>query len=568
MRVFGLQKSIRLLLSGVVLLLATAQTALAAPPKVNHLFPAGGQRGQTVKVTAAGEFSTWPVEIWSDYPGVSVTAEADKGKIAVQLDADAPPGIAWLRFHNGEGASTLQPFVIGTLEEVEEKEPNDAPSNPQQVAPRVVVNGRLQKGGDADGYKVSLKQGETLVAALQAHTQLGSPVDSVMQICEIVERKSLPDVPALVEAYMLQHDHDSCGLDPRLIFTAPRDGDYLVRIFGFPSEPNSSIAYSGAESYIYRLTLTTGPYVIGALPSALPPEGGEIEFTGWNLPSEGLRASIPAAADLPEANLAPPRRPFSAAPAEAGGFAALVRTPYAVAIAAAASSPQNPQPITVPVTVTGQLRDNPDGQAFEFEAAKGKKLRLSVEASSLGFPWDPKLVVTDAAGKLLTEADDVKGARDPEIVFNPPADGKYRVIIRDLAENAALDFLYRLTVEPAEPDIVLTLAADSFTLAADKPAEVTVNVERREGFAEPITVRIASLPEGVTAEEVVSEPSGDSSKSVKLTIKPAGDLAAAKGGPIVVEGRTADGNKVRRATFSVGKPLAAEHSAAWLSVTR
>src|SRR6266481_3917296 len=82
----------------VLLTLAlNATVAAAAPPKVNNFYPAGCQRGEGVTMTAAGEFSTWPVQIWSDRAGLTATAEKEKGKLKIEVAADAVPGVYWLR---------------------------------------------------------------------------------------------------------------------------------------------------------------------------------------------------------------------------------------------------------------------------------------------------------------------------------------------------------------------------------------------------------------------------------------------------------------------------------------
>ena len=60
---------------------------------------------------------------------------------------------------------------------------------------------------------------------------------------------------------MLEQMEDTLWFDPRIVFTAPEDGTYYVRTFAFPADPNSTIQFAGAASYIYRLTLTTGPFV-------------------------------------------------------------------------------------------------------------------------------------------------------------------------------------------------------------------------------------------------------------------------------------------------------------------
>src|SRR5687768_4606356 len=162
----------------------------AAPPKVTYFFPTGCQRGQSAFVTASGEFSNWPVQVWTDRPGIVATTETDKGKLKIEVAADAVPGTYWLRLFDGEGASAMRPFIVGTLPEVVESETNDSPEKSQVVEPRAVVSGKLGKSGDVDSYRVDLKQGQTLVASVQGNSLLGSPMDSVLQVCELVPRQA------------------------------------------------------------------------------------------------------------------------------------------------------------------------------------------------------------------------------------------------------------------------------------------------------------------------------------------------------------------------------------------
>src|SRR5262245_8655582 len=270
---------------------------LAAPPKLNDLFPAGGQRGQSLTITASGSFSAWPPLVWVDRPGVTVVADKDKGKLNVQVAAEAVPGVYWLRVIDGEGGSQLRPFIVGTLPEVAENETNDLPDKPQPVEPRVVINGKLAKSGDLDGFRVNLKAGQTLVASLGANTVLGSPMDAVLQVCELVQRKngSGPALPA--EPFVMAENHDSVGLDPRLAFTAPADGSYLVRVFAFPAMPDSSIRFAGGDDYVYRLTLTTGGFIDHVLPLAQPRDAAPVLLGGWNLAGVAATVSRPVAVD-------------------------------------------------------------------------------------------------------------------------------------------------------------------------------------------------------------------------------------------------------------------------------
>lgn len=536
----------------LALLLLTALSLpcslLAAPPKVNYLFPAGGQRGQTVSVAAQGDFSTWPVKVWADRPGITLEAEQDKGKLKLTVPPEAVPGVYWLRIYNEEGASPLRPFVVGTLPETEEAEPNDAPHQPQAIAQPIVVNGKLAKGGDVDGYSVALKQGQTLVATLMANSTLGSPMDAVVQVCELVERRGRP------EAYVVKQNHDAIGLDPQIAFTAPREGQYLVRVFAFPAEPGANISFAGGDNFVYRLTITTGAYVDHALPLAVRPQQ-EVKLFGWNLPDDGLPAVLSPPDEL---------KSSVAWHAEAAGSVNLLVTENASIVAAGSNNA--PQPIELPAIVSGRIGAPEQVSSFAFQASKGKKLRFDCESRSLGYSLMAKLRIGDESGKQLAIAEpNERGRKDTELVFAPPADGRYLASISDLHGRGGLRFVYRLAIEAAQPDFNLTLAADSFVVAAGKQVEIAVAIERREGFAETIEIKAADLPPGVTAETVPSQATGDTAKNVKLILKAAADTAPSSQ-PIRIIGTA--GTTARTAQFALNLPLSGRHSAAWLTTTK
>lgn len=247
----------------------------ADPPKVTALVPTGVQQGQTATITAQGTFPNWPVSVWSDTPGIDVTAVADKkGTFQVAAGAGATPGIAWLRFHDAEGASSLRPLFVGTLPELQEKEPNDSADKAQKIEQSAAITGQLAKRGDVDEFAIELQAGQTCVAAMYASDVLGSPMDGVIQVAS-------PD------GFVLAQQDDERGLDPQLAFTAPRAGTYLVRVFAFPATPDSSISFAGGDAFHYRLTLCTGPYLDHVFPLAIPAgQSVECRLFGWNLPPE------------------------------------------------------------------------------------------------------------------------------------------------------------------------------------------------------------------------------------------------------------------------------------------
>src|SRR5262245_12240422 len=96
-----------------ILLLGTASVAFAAPPKIDYLFPAGGQRGTTVNVTASGTFERWPVKAWAANAGVAIKTGKTKGELSITIAADAEPGLTWLRLFDEQGPSAPRPFFVG-----------------------------------------------------------------------------------------------------------------------------------------------------------------------------------------------------------------------------------------------------------------------------------------------------------------------------------------------------------------------------------------------------------------------------------------------------------------------
>jgi hypothetical protein len=523
-------------------------------------------------VTAAGDFSSWPVEVWVDRPGISFAAEKDKGKFKVEAASDAGAGIYWARMHNADGAAVMRPFVVGTLPEVMESETNDLPDKPQAVEPRIVVNGKLGKTGDVDGFRFDLKRGQTLVAAVEANSRLGAPMDAVMQICELVESHGK------MEAFVVGQNHDAVGLDPQIAFTAERDGAYLVRLFAFPATPDQSIRFAGGDDYVYRLTLTTGPFIDHVLPLAVPREESQVQLGGWNLGPITTAIVPPLSAEA--SLLTPPDEPMVWVWRPESAGAVLVPRVMNATVTGVSE-------VTPPMTVSGRLAKVGQIDLYSIEAKKDNKLRFKVAAKALGYPTDAVIAVLDKDGKSIAEADDAnRDDRDPVLDFLPPTDGRYTLAVRDLANRGGLRLVYRLTAEPIEPDFSLSLAADSFVIEKGKPLEIAVNVNARDGLKEAIEIRAIGLPQGVTAEPVKFVPNGEtqpsagsegrrsrrsstpaaSGPSVKLIVK-ADETAVADGFPIRIEGRALrESAEPRTARFSLNLPLAGTHYATWVTV--
>ena len=527
-----------------------ASNAAAAPPDVTTLFPAGGQRGQTVEVTVGGKLNARPVGVWSNRPGVNVEVPDEGEKVKVTIADDAPPGIHWLRFHNAEGAAALRPFLVGTLPEVLENEPNNEYAEPQPLAESpVIVNGRLEKNGDVDTFAVSLTKGQTLVAALDANQSLGSPMDGVLQVVS-------------PRGFVLAQNDDGPDLDPLLIFTPDADGTYLVRLFAFPSETNSSIRLAGGGDYIYRLTLTTGSFVDHIAPLAVT-RGTEAEVRpfGWNIDADEPPLPLHANADL--VSVEPPL------PIRRAAITDVRSVPHAVVLEDTAGTADQPQRLEFPIALTGHVSEPGETDTYAFTAKKDDKLTFRVQARALGSPMDPAIELRNADGERLRRVDDGRrNVFDPELEFTFPTDGEYRLQITDAFGHGGFRYVYLLTAASPQPEFELSLKADAFQLTPGKPLEIPVSIERSNGFDGEIDISIEGLPEHVTAAPVKSLPKGDTSKSLKLKLETAeGSENPAFSGSIRIVGRKADQADLQRFAQMPIPGLSVSTSDLWLTVT-
>lgn len=582
----------------VWLLVVFATSTHAAPPNLEWFYPAGGPRGEVFEITAGGDPGDWPVGVWCDSPWLQVTPLEEKGRFRVESSADALPGVYWMRMITEQGASNLRPVILGELPEVLEEEPNEGPETAaeqkenqtpievrwgQAVEVPATINGRLGKAGDVDAFSVSLAAGQTLVARLQAHTVLGSPVDAVLQVCQPVQQttSSVAGLPPRVDAYVLEQAHDAQGLDPQVEWRAERTGTYVVRLFGFPSEPNSTIGFAGGDPLIYRLTLTTEGIIDHALPMSITvdDEGSEqVRLFGAGIAPEGIPATaLPLAlhSGEEEASETPPQpkvwRAFLAGKAGVVDLPAVEpKTPLVPGVAVgerAGARAVEAAKVALPVLASGRLSSAGEIGAVRIEASKGEVLRIAVASRELGFPLDPVVIVRDAEGKLLERKDGGRNRGDVAFDFKPPADGVYGVEVHDLHGRGGLRFVYRLAVEPVAAGFSLALKDDSWVIKPGETVEIPVTVERRAGFQEPITIRCLGLCDGIEAEPVVSSQDGDTAKEVKLVLRAAEGVEPGQSGPLWIAGAAASEAKtLQLATFSLGLPFAGDHTAAWLAV--
>lgn len=472
---------------------------IAAPPSVSSLNPGGLQRGTQTEITLNGKPGKLPLSVWTESTGLTDFQFSEKGdKLTLSASAEIPAGVHWIRIYNDEGTTSPLPLIIGTLPDVKEVEPNNSVTEAQKISELpAAVNGLLHKGGEVDTFSISLKEGETLIASIDSHEALAAPTDCVLQILD-------------AKGFVISQNDDDHGFDPLLQFVAPRTDDYLVRVFCFPATPNSTINFAGGTDYVYRLSMTTGPFVTFA------PTPDQTAL-GWNLAAEN--ASDLPAAGLPEIFAYSPKQEVLS------------------------ESKLDQTPLTVPVTIAGTIQQPREADKFSIAAKKGESWRIRVRARDIATLLDPVVRIRKSDGSLIKEDDDLsRTERDVDFLWKAPADETYLVEVVDRYQHGGFRFDYLLEVSLETPRVELSLAADNFLLPRDKPLEIPVTVARFAGFSKPVSITVSNLPEGVTCEAVTSEPKGDSAK--KVVLKLSAQDAAGFQGPIQITGTISDEDSV------------------------
>ena len=253
-----------------------------------------------------------------------------------------------------------------------------------------------------------------------------------------------------------------------------------------------------------------------------------------------------------------------------------------------AATLDQPQAVTLPVTIGWRLATAGDADAYAFQATKGQKIRIDLEAQSLGFPTDATIAVLDDAGKVLAEADD---------------NGRQRARSGDRLHRAGGRPLSRGHSRPGRP----RRAADCVS-ADDRACRLPIfrcrwppirscwrrtsrwrsrsTSRPRTAFAMTIEIHAIGLPRGrdrragqVHADRrqrrLGRRPARPPRRWRQSERRPEREAdpqrrprAVQPGGtPIRIEGRTAgDKPLVRTARFPLNLPLAGSHHAAWLTV--
>ncbi len=95
--------------------------------------------------------------------------------------------------------------------------------------------------------------------------------------------------------------------------------------------------------------------------------------------------------------------------------------------------------------------------------------------------------------------------RDSRLFFDPPADGEYRVRIRDAPGLGDPGYAYRLTVRPPRPSFNVRFNPTAPSIFKGSATSIAIAVDRLDGYDGPIAVRFDNVPAGLSVPPTVVE---------------------------------------------------------------
>ncbi len=541
-------------LTAIILFLAVSEQPARAQVQFERFFPPAVARGATTSIKAEGKFPQWPVAIECDQSDLKLECGEKPGELKVTA-ADSTVGAAWIRLHDSASASSLIPLLIESSAITAEAEPNEGLRQATPATLPTTAVGRLEKNGDVDMWKVTLREGDQMFASVIAHEMLQSPMDAVLQL---VDRRGL----------VLAQAEDSIGLDPQLIYTAKQDGDYFVRVFSFPETPTGTIGFAGGASFVYALRLATGPLLDHVFPLHKFAENKlSAQSYGWNLPADLPILTKPQTSISPETIYSPQAIGWQWLPP-----APIIQTADQILTQASEQTVAPESAFALPLAFYGHISSDKEVDRLRVKAIAGVNYRVEIVSRALGFKLDSVLRVlkSDSQTQLARNDDAVRNQFDAAVEFKTEQDEEVVIEISDLADSSGPRHAYACFVSVVKPQFIANVAADHFQLQVGKPLEIPITVARQSGDSNRIEFDVKLLPPGVTVTKIISEPKGDTSKAIKLNLVASTDAMPYQG-PIEIIATAVDDKQTLIAepqlvTFSLRPQIPL--SKLWLTIAK
>jgi len=382
-------------------------------PRPTAVYPAGGKAGEKVAVTFLGDAA---------------------GPLAQEIAVPAGPLNASTRVFAADPQGTSPtglPFRISPLGNALEQEPNDEVGAATSADVALAFNGVIEKPGDVDHFRFGAKKGQVLQVECLAR-RLRSGLDPVVNVLR-------------TNGQNVAGNDDARGPDSAFAFTAPEDGEYVLRV--------TDHLRRGRPDFVYRVELVPpAPSLALSIPridrysqtrqTIFVPRGNRYAVL-INASRQGFDGDL-----VLDSSALPPGITLTAPPIKAG------KTQVPAVFSAAADAPLG-------------------GALVAFEA------RQVTEADPEG--------KQGIRGRFANDADLVLGEPNNAVHYSGHVDKLAVAVVEEVPFQVEI-------VQPKSP------------LVRRGSIDLKILVKRAEGFAQPVTVEFPFRPAGVSGNPSLTIP--------------------------------------------------------------
>lgn len=525
----------------VWLLLVSQLVGQLPNARLLRIFPCGGQVGTDVEVTTSGTDLDEAAQLVFSDSRITAKVKMSVGsdispatpiynQFVVNIPSDVRPGIYEARTIGRFGMSTPRRFVVSNRSEIVCTDKNRTPDTALALPLNSSVNAKSIANA-RHFYKFTLKKDEKVSIECQAKV-LSSKMDPVLVISDLSGRE-------------ITRSRSSTLQNAVLLFKAPIASQYILTV--------RDAVFGGGVDHFYRVNLSNRPYIAAVEPTVIQRgKNPTLKLFGWNLPG-GQEESNFEMIQKPAAELVSSGENTEAFPIytqsttlnwqcvslQEGGQTVSNQIPIILSDLNVHLEDQDlpSNKIDAPVEISGRFSPNNEIDIYEFTASGGETFYIDAYSHRLGKNTDLILTLQQQikAGdgtiswKKISVVDDpgnraagigpnfTTSTDDPGLRFQAPAQGIYRILIKDQFGTYDQDVrsTYRISIRHPQPDYRVVcnpvygraananqILANALVVRKGGRTHLTTSVERLDGFTGPITISCEDLPAGVQCPPV------------------------------------------------------------------
>ncbi len=491
----------------LTILCALLTTSLYAQKlSLGYLFPAGGQVGEIVEIEAGGLNINKATKVVFSHPDIrgelfpiketptekrkrrrlndqSSPQLADRIKIRITIAPNVPCGMYDLRLQGANGVSNMLPFEVASYPNFLENSKSTLRKPNKVGALPAVLCGQATPGG-VDYFKFSGKQGETIVVSVKGRQLVPYIADAVpgwfQPVIKIVNKNGREI------AYSDDYYHH---VDPLIITTLPKDGDYILMIH--------DAIYRGRKDFNYRIHLGVIPYVTGRYP-AYGVVGKKVKqhLEGVNLGATKATVKVKKEGynQLTYTN--------RTGTSNAVSFYALPKERKLI------QSPKEGTLLTLTSAISDSLTEKSKIKRYRVAAVAKEPIIVELIGRRNGSRIDAVMRLRDEVGNVVAKADDTEDPiqglmtfhADPVLKYTPRINGEMVLEVEDLHRGYGKDYHYLLMRHKQKPSFTAFVSPANITIPAGGTALFRVDIKGK--LRRPAHLLVEGLPKEYTTSSL------------------------------------------------------------------